>query len=270
RPLEHIRLKGEDVRKGALLLSPGERLNAGKLSLCAAAGIVTLKCGRQPMVGLLATGDELSETGKPLSSGQIYESNRLTLSVLASQAGAFVKVYPIVIDSLDATTGALNRAFDECDYVITSGGVSVGELDYIKPSFEAGGGILDFWRVSIKPGKPFVFGKRGTKLLFGLPGNPVSAFVTFLLMVRPALLRAQCARETGLRSVLGRTGERFVNRGDRRHFLRVKFGADHAIYSAGVQASHMLSSLSQAEALLDLQPNSTLEAGVPVSVLVWD
>lgn len=268
RRFEHIRLKGEDVQKGSILCNPGQKLNAAKLALFAAAGINSVRCGRRPLVGFLATGDELVERGS-LLPGQIYESNRVTLAALARSTGAQARIYPIVTDSLESTRDSLRLAFDECDYVVTSGGVSVGELDYVKPAFESCGGELDFWRVSIKPGKPFVYGTLSNKLLFGLPGNPVSAFVTFLLLVRPALLRAQGATEVGLRSITGRAAERFTNPGDRRHFLRVKM-TKQEISSAGRQASHMLSSLSEAEGLLDLPPNSIIEPGCTVSMSVWD
>jgi molybdopterin molybdotransferase len=170
---------------------------------------------------------------------------------------------------LEKTRLALQQAFQECDFVVTSGGVSVGELDYVKPAFELCGGKFDFWRISMKPGKPFAFGALANKLLFGLPGNPVSAFVTFLLLVRPALLRAQGAADAGLRSIIGRSAERFTNPGDRRHFLRVALN-NQEVFSAGTQASHMLSSLSAAEGFLDLPPNSTIEPGRIVSVLLWD
>jgi molybdopterin molybdotransferase len=180
-----------------------------------------------------------------------------------------MKAYPIVPDSLEDTRRALQQAFQECDFVVTSGGVSVGELDYVKPAFELCGGQLDFWRISMKPGKPFACGTLANKLLFGLPGNPVSAFVTFLLLVRPALLRAQGATETGVRSISGPCAERFTNSGDRRHFLRVAMNSQ-GVFSAGTQASHMLSSLAAAEGLLDLPPKSTIEPGRTVSVLLWD
>jgi len=270
RPFENVRLAGEDVKKGVPLITSGQRLNAGKISLCAAAGIESFLCGRRPVVGLIATGNELVEPGQPLGVGQIYESNHATLAALAHSCGAEVKLYPIVHDSLDLTRAALRTAFDECDFVTTSGGVSVGELDFVKPAFEACGGTLDFWRVAIKPGKPLVLGRIGNKLLFGLPGNPVSAFVTFLLLVRPALLGAQGATQTGLRSLFTRAAERFVNQGERRHFLRVQFTAEGEVKSAGTQASHILSSLAKAEGLLDLRPNSSIEAGALVPVLVWE
>src|SRR5262249_15033361 len=144
---------------------------------------------RAPLIGLIATGSELVEPGNPPAAGQIYESNRVSLAGLIGQAGGQARVYPLVPDTLGATRAALETALLECDAVVSSGGVSVGEKDLVKAGFEELGGKIDFWRVAIKPGKPFALGTWKDKLLFGLPGNPVSAFVTFLLLVRPALLQ---------------------------------------------------------------------------------
>jgi molybdopterin molybdotransferase len=180
---------------------------------------------------------------------------------LVTQAGGLAKRYPIVADSLPATTAALETAFHECDFVLTSGGVSVGEMDFVKAAFTDLGGKLEFWRVAIRPGKPFVFGTLGTKFLCGLPGNPVSAFVTFLLLVRPALRRWQGATETDLPELPGVLGETFSNPGERRHFVRVRVDAEGKIFSAGKQASHALSSLAAAQGLLDLSPGEVMPQG---------
>src|SRR5205085_6353606 len=134
----------------------------------------------------------------------------------------------------------LERALGECDAVITCGGVSVGEMDFVKSAFEQLGGELAFWKVAIKPGRPFVFGRRAEKFLFGLPGNPVSALVTFLLLVRPALLRWQGAADISLPAHSGVLAEPLANPGARRHFIRVKVDAEGRVFSAGTQASHLL------------------------------
>src|SRR5262249_15297266 len=151
-------------------------------SILAAAGLRQLSVGRRPRVAILATGSELKEAGAPLEPGQIYESNRTALEVLVRQAGGEPISFPLVTDELNFTRKTLLEAFNCSDLVVTSGGVSVGEMDLIKPAFEETGGKLEFWKVAIKPGKPFVFGRRQGNLLFGLPGNPVSALVTFLLL----------------------------------------------------------------------------------------
>src|SRR5207244_1504488 len=153
---------------------------------------------------------------------------------------------PLVADTAESVRGALEAAFSECDAVVTSGGVSVGEMDFIKSAFEAAGRDLQFWRVAIKPGRPFVFGRYREKFLFGLPGNPVSALVTFLMLVRPALLRWQGAKDVSLPAHPGILAETLVNSGQRRHFMRVKVGTEGKVFSSGLQASHALSSLAAA------------------------
>ena len=168
------------------------------------------------------------------------------------------------------TSAALADAFHQCDAVVTTGGVSVGQMDFVKRAFEQIGGELEFWKVAIRPGRPFVFGQRGGKLLFGLPGNPVSAFVTFLLLVRPALLRWQGAIQVSLPAHPGVLAEPLVNGGERRHFLRVKVDAAGRVWSAGVQASHSLNSLAGANGLVEVPAGCTLAAGATVPVLCWD
>ncbi|MCX6923839.1 MAG: molybdopterin molybdotransferase MoeA, partial [Verrucomicrobia bacterium] len=194
-PGEYVRSRGEDMKCEATLAAGGDVLTAGRIGLLAAVGLTSVRVGCLPVVGLLATGSELTEPGQPLAPGCIYESNRSTLAVLLKCAGAVPKTFPLVPDTLAGTGSALANAFHQCDAVVTSGGVSVGEVDFLKRAFTQIGGELDFWKVAIKPGRPLAFGRLGPKLLFGLPGNPVSAFVTFLLLVRPALRRWQGATD---------------------------------------------------------------------------
>ena len=262
KPWENVRFRGEDVKQGVELIGAGQRLNASRLGLLAAVGMASVPVRRQPVVGVLATGNELVEAGQPLSPGKIYESNRVMLRPLLAQAGAVTRVFPLVPDTLEATHAALERAFADCDAVVTSGGVSVGELDFVKAAFEKLGGTQEFWKVSIRPGKPFVFGRLGEKFLFGLPGNPVSALVTFLMLVRPALLHWQGAVDIQLPAQACTLGEALVNRGDRRHFMRVKVDAEGIARPAGAQSSHRLGSLAAANGLVDVPPGVTLEAGV--------
>jgi molybdopterin molybdotransferase len=270
KPGEHVRPRGEDVARGAEVISAGVRLAPGHLSLLAALGLDCLQARRRPVVGLLATGSELVEPGQSLPPGKIYESNRLGLVWLLGRAGATAQVLPLAPDSLPATRAALEKGLTTGDALVTSGGVSVGELDFVKAAFEHLGGRLEFWQVAIKPGKPFVFGRWGDKLLFGLPGNPVSAWVTFLLLVRPALWRWQGAADIDLPTVPGVLAEPLTNPGERRHFLRVRMDGQGRVWSAGFQASHALSSLARANGLLDMPPGSTWPAGAPVGVLRWD
>lgn len=267
RPDENVRFQGEDVRCGTALAESGTEISPGLLGLLGAVGVGEITVGSRPVVGLIATGSELCEAGQSLSPGQIYESNRAMLAPLITRVGATAKISPLVRDTLEATRGALEQAFRECDIVITSGGVSVGEMDFVKAAFESLGGELQFWKVAIRPGKPFVFGRLGEKFLFGLPGNPVSAFVTFLLLVRPALRRWQGASEASLPTSHGALGEPISNPGDRRHFMRVRVDAEGKVFSAGKQASHALGSLATADALLDVPPQTVWAAGTAVKVL---
>jgi len=270
RPWENIRLRGEDVRQGTVVARPGDRLTAGHLNLLAATGVATLQVAVRPVVGLLATGSELVEAGHSPQAGQIFESNRVSLAALTAAAGGLPRVYPLVPDTLELTKQALAKAMDECDLVVTSGGVSVGEFDFVKPAIERLGGRLEFWKVAIRPGRPFVFGRTAQKCVFGLPGNPVSAFVTFLLLVRPALLKCQGAAVLELPACFGQLAAPISNPGDRRHFMRVNVDPAGMVASAGPQASHALSSLAAANGLIDLPPRAALAEGATVRVLRFD
>jgi molybdopterin molybdotransferase len=231
--------------------------------------MATIECHRRPRVGLLATGDELREPGDPLAPGQIYESNRLGLALLAQRAGAVVTSYPIVRDALETTQAALTTALAENDVVVSAGGVSVGELDFVKEAFTRVGGQLEFWRIAVKPGKPLAFGRRGNALFFGLPGNPVSALVGFTLFVAPALAALQGHGFPEPRTRPGVLEELLANSGDRPHFLRVRTTASGGIVSSGIQASHILSALTGADGLVEVPPRTTLPAGSRVSVIDW-
>ncbi len=266
RPFENIRLLGEDVKIGNTVAKAGESINAGLLNLMGATGHGTVIVNQVPKVGIVATGSELKERGQQLQAGEIHESNRVMISALVAETGTAAIVYPLVEDSLPATVEAFKKAFAECDVVITSGGVSVGDHDFVKPAFTELGGSLDLWRVRIKPGKPFAFGKCRDGFLFGLPGNPISAFATFMVLVRPALLHWQGASETNLPMQTGTLSEPITNRGDRRHFVRVRIDEEGKVSSAGTQASHMLHSLAKANGLLDVAPETTLAEGTQVYV----
>ncbi len=264
---ENVRRRGEDVACGAPVMTAGDVLRPGAIALLAALGFREVPVHRRPVVGLLATGSELVEPGHSLADGQIYESNRAALSPMVTNAGATPRGFALVPDTLAATRSALEEAFAACDVVVTSGGVSVGEMDFVKTAFEAIGGTLEFWRVAIKPGKPFVFGRRGGKFLFGLPGNPVSALVTFQLLVRPALRRMLGAHEVDAPSFPAVLAEAFSNPGDRRHFMRVTVDGMGAVRLAGTQASHRLGALPSANGLVDVPARANWPAGTPVTVM---
>jgi molybdopterin molybdotransferase len=270
KPWENVRFRGEDLKRGAMLAAAGEILTAPQIGLLAAAGFARLRVGRRPVVGLLATGSELVEAGQPLGPGGIYESNRATLAALTERAGGVPRIFPLVPDNLAATVAALAKALQDCDIMVTSGGVSVGEADFVRDAFRQLGGQIDFWKVAIRPGRPFAFGRLGEKFFFGLPGNPVSAFVTFLLLVWPALARWQGARKINppTRPVL-LTGP-LANLGDRRNFLRVTVDAEGQVREAANQGSHALASLAAANALVEVPAHTTLLPGTTVRAICWD
>ena len=269
KPFENVRLRGEDVKEGESIGCKGDLLSPGHLALLGSCGVEAVHVRRRPIIGLLATGNELREPGAKLAPGEIFESNRQTIARLVELTGAQPRIYPLVPDTLGNTMAALKAAFVKCDAVVTSGGISVGEHDYVKAAFEKLGGTLDFWKVRIKPGKPFVCGRLDDRFLFGLPGNPVSAFVTFLLLVRPALLKMSGAINTELPSHPAVLVAPLTNHGDRRHFMRVFVDAEGQAHPAGLQASHAVGSLAKANGLVDVPPETTLDKNRTVTVLRW-
>ncbi len=267
KPWENVRFQGEDLRIGTEVLKVGDRLTAARLGLAAALGLGMLPVRKRPKVAVLVTGDELAEPGDGCGPGQIFESNRPMIVPLLTRAGALVQRRPRVPDTLAGTKSALMSAWEENDAVVTTGGVSVGEFDFVKAALESLGGRVDLWRVAIKPGKPFAFGEWNGKLLFGLPGNPVSALVTFVLLVRPALLRWQGAREVAPVRYRVLAGEGLENRGDRRHFIRARLDESGRAWPTGGQASHLLGSLAAADGLLDVSAGRSFAAGDPLDFL---
>ncbi len=262
---QNLRGAGEDMRAGTTVLEAGTRIGPAELGVAANAGVATLRCTRRPRVVILATGDELVEPGAPLGPGQIHDSNALTLAALATRAGADVVHAGEVPDTPEATEAAIRDALTAADVLVCSGGVSVGPHDHVKPALERAGVEEDFWRVALRPGKPTWFGTRGPQLAFGLPGNPVSAMVTFLLFTRPALLGLQGAdpgtpRE---RKVLTEAIPRHANRDE---CVRVRLDGDAAT-PTGPQASHVLTSMLGADALaLVPRGEGDLAAGAEVEV----
>lgn len=269
KPWENVRFAGEDVRAGAGIGHAGDALTASRLALLGATGIRRVPVFPRPRVALVATGSELAEPGAPVRPGTIHESNRLPLSLLARAAGAVVVSSEIIPDDRALTTAALRRAADAADVVLTIGGASVGEHDLVKPcALEAGFGI-DFWKLALKPGKPFFVGRRGHVHLLGVPGNPVSAFVTAVLLVQPALRRLAGARDPLPPTSPAFLAQPLSNPDGRRHFVRVAVDRAGNARSAGVQASHALASLAEADALVDVPPRTTLAAGQRVDVIRW-
>ena len=274
KPWEHVRFRGEDCHAGTRLVAPGTRLGAAHLAYLGAAGVDFVSVFPALSVTVLPNGSELVSPGQPLPAGAIYESNSLALASLIGQIGAQVRTLPPPPDDSSALRGALMAAFAESDVVVTVGGASVGDHDLVKSTFESVGGRLDFWRVAIIPGKPFFFGEletaNGRKFLFGVPGNPVSAFVTTVMLVLPALRRLLGASELLPPMQMGRLSEALANPEARRHLIRVRCGVDGSVRSSGAQGSHFLSSLAASNGLVDVPPHTHWAAGTEVRVIGWD
>ncbi len=272
RPGANVRLSGSDVAAGTHLLDAGRVLDPAAVALLAATGHGTVTVHRRPRVAVISTGDELVPPGRPLGPAQIHDSNSLTLAAQAAEAGAEVRRLGIARDTLDDLLALVREAVAWADVVVLSGGVSVGAHDHVKAAFEAVGS-LDVWRVAIKPGRPFAFGRASggdgrPVRLFGLPGNPVSVFVTFELFVRPVLRllaghrRAFDRPERRVRLVGPLRGS-----SGRLTVARVVLEPDPerpgglAARSSGGQDSHMLFSLATANGLLFIPPDTDLAAG---------
>ena len=268
KPGEWIRLRASDIAKGAGILPAGKRLLPQDTGLAASVGIGTLPVFRKVRLGLFFTGDELVMPGEPLAPGRIYNSNRFTLRGLGETFGCELKDYGIVPDSLEATRAVLKRAAGECDLVVTSGGVSVGEADYVKPAVEAEGELL-MWRIAMKPGRPLAFGRVGRAAFIGLPGNPVSSFVTFLVFVRPFLLKTQGIEKTDAPAVQARADFDWTEPDVRREFLRVKWNAQGGLDLYPTQDSAVLTSTAWADGLVDNPAGRAIRRGESVRFLPY-
>jgi len=267
-PGQHVRLAGEDLRAGNVVLTAGTVLGAGALSVAVGAGAGMLSCARRPRVAVLSTGDELRPPGSPLGPGEIHNSNAVMLATLAAQEGAEVVTATAVRDTREATQAALATALDDADVVVVSGGVSVGPHDHVKPALVALGVSERFWRVDLQPGKPTWFGTRDAQLVFGLPGNPVSSFVTFALFVRPALRALQGAEPLPPHEQATLTED--VKRRGRTQAVRVRLDARDGTLRAtptGAQGSHVTASLAAADALAFVPAgDGVTTAGTPVAI----
>jgi molybdopterin molybdotransferase len=259
-----IRRAGEDVTQGAVVLSKGERLTPASIGLAASIGVDRLPVVRRPKVALFSTGDELVMPGdvapEAMKPGAIYNSNRFFLRALLIRLGCDVTDLGIVPDRLDATQDALRAAAQKHDLILTSGGVSVGEEDHIKPAVQSLGS-LDLWQIAIKPGKPFAYGKVQGAHFIGLPGNPVSSFVTFLLLVRPFLLRLQGVSDVAIQSVAIPAHFTWARADKRREFLRVRRNAAGGLDLFSNQSSGVLTSAVWGDGLVDNPAGQTIQEG---------
>ena len=263
-----VRYVGSDIRKGAEILPAGKRLLPQDTGLAASVGIKTLPVYRRVRLGLFFTGDELLMPGEPLAPGRIYNSNRFTLRGMGEVFGCDVRDYGIVPDTLEATREVLRRAAQDCDVIVTSGGVSVGDADYVKPAVEAEGRLL-MWRIAMKPGRPLAFGTIQQSFFIGLPGNPVSSFVTFLIFGRPFLRRTQGMTDVAPRAIAARADFDWPQPDPRREFLRVKWNAQGGLDLYPTQDSAVLTSTAWADGLVDNPAGQAIRKGDVVRLLPY-
>lgn len=264
-PGEHIRRIGEDIRAGAPLLGAGTRLRPPELAYAASNGLACLPVTRRLRVAMLFTGDELVMPGAALVAGQIYNANRYALGSMLCALGCETSDFGIVPDRLDATRTVLRDAAVGHDLVLTCGGASVGDADHVKPAVTAEGS-LDMWKIAMKPGKPLAFGALrrpdgGTTHFIGLPGNPVACFVTFLLFVRPFLLRLQGVRDVLPRPLSMLADFSFDRPDDRLEFLRVRVNEAGNLVLSGSQGSAVMTSAVQGSGLALRRPGQSIAPG---------
>jgi len=275
---QHIRLSGQDIKKGAVVVEQGRRLTSGDIGLLASVGIAELSCYVPVKVAFFSTGDELKNPGETLLAGQIYNSNRYFLAARIKELGAIPIDLGCCPDSEAATREYLINASEQADCIVTTGGMSVGEEDYVRQQVESLGSIL-FWKLAIKPGKPVAFGEIKGTPFFGLPGNPVSSFVTFHLLMRPWLLktmgyadsRAVDLSTSSLGAVAAKATFDWHNRGKRLDFLRgvasINNAGEVTVALYQNQSSGVLSSIAQCNVLMPVQPSQQWQVGDTCQVI---
>ena len=273
---QSVRRIGEDIEQGQVVIPQGTRLNATHLSMLASIGIAKLSVYRKVTVAVLATGDELTQPGQPLKAGAIYESNRIGLLSMLSKLNVDIVDLGIIPDTKKDIEAAFKQAMQRCDWIISSGGVSVGDADYVKEVLDDLGEI-NFWKVAIKPGKPYAFGKLATRFFSGLPGNPVSSFVTFHQLVVPALrkLSGESANSLDVTYLKAQSASFFKKHPGRADYQRGRFFVDETgilnVSGPSKQASNMMSSFFNANCYIVLeQDRGNVEIGETVNVLPFD
>jgi molybdopterin molybdotransferase len=271
RPGQNVRQAGEDIRAGAVALNPGILLRPPHLGMIASLGVAEVRVRRRPRVAFFSTGDELQSVGTPLEEGQIYDSNRYTIFGMLERLGVDMVDMGVVPDSRERTEEAFRAAAAMADAIVTSGGVSVGEADYVTETLEKIGDV-GFWKVAIKPGRPIAFGHVGNALFFGLPGNPVSAMVTFYQVVRPALVRLAGIEEPEPDLLVRATCRSTLRKKPgRKEFQRGKLSRDadgrYIVESTGFQGAGVLRSMAEANCFIVLPlDGGTVEPGDEVDV----
>lgn len=265
-PGEFIRRRGGDLCEGQKIAEAGARLNGPLLATLASQGIGRIRVFRRPEVAILATGSELRSPGESLGPGEIYETNRVMLQELVQDAGGIPRLFEPVPDQENEHLRALQDAASD-DVIVIAGGVSVGERDLVKSTLKKLGCDIELWRVAVRPGKPFLFGRLNEKWVFGLPGNPVSAFVTFLLFVRPALLAMQGWRGVPVTKTQAILSKSVTNKGERPHYLRGYLEVGRFMPFEN-QESHALFALSRANALLRIGAGEQILESQTVEVIL--
>lgn len=272
---QHVRPAGGDMRAGQRVLPAGTRLEAAHLGLLASLGHAQATVAARPHVGVLATGNELVPPEQTLSAGKVRNANSYTLCALAEAAGAEVEFLGIAPDDRPSLAATLRRELARVDVLVTSGGVSMGDFDYVKHLVAELGLNVHFREVNVKPGKPVVFATQGARLFFGLPGNPVSSMVSFQQLVRPALRKVQHARNTGLRTLRAAIGEPYSKGDGKRHFLRGMLSTDGdgrpRVRLTGAQDSNILTSMGRANCFVVLdEACSAVAPGDAVDVQLFE
>jgi molybdopterin molybdotransferase len=268
-PDEFVRRRGCDLAEGQKILSKGEQIRATRVALLASQGLAEILVGGEVRAAIVSTGDELAKPGEKLQPGQIYETNSVLLAALLQRCGAVVASSQHCPDDADSLREAFEAAAANNHVLVVSGGVSVGEHDLVQSALRSLGAKIDIWRVAIKPGKPFLFGRVGDCFVFGLPGNSVSAFVTFFKFVRPAILKMMGANDLDLPKTRAKLTVDLTNASERAHYIRGKLkGGTFA--PIGRQESHALFGLSQSNALLRLAAGAEAKKHTMVDVEIWD
>ena len=271
---QNVRHPGDDFSTGDIIIRAGERLTPAKLGLLASVGVTEFSVVRTPVVAFFSTGDELKGVGEILKPGDIYDSNRYILFGMLQKMGVQCIDMGVVADVKEEIEATLKEAASCADMIITSGGASVGEADYIKLILDEIGQV-NFWKIAMKPGKPLAFGAINDTLFFGLPGNPVSAMATFYLFVQPALHRLQGITSTESIQLQARCLSRLKKQPGRKDFQRGILASNNkgelTVDTTGIQGSHMLSSMSKANCFIVLDRDAgDIEAGTLVEVLPFN
>lgn len=274
KPYSNVRFIGDDIKQGDIILEQGRSLNAADLGLLASLGLSEVNVLRRPRIAFFSTGDELQRVGYPLQAGQIYDSNRYTLRAMLQKLDVDIIDMGVIRDEPEAVEQAFTQAMQQADMLITSGGVSVGDADYVTQTLEKLGKV-NFWKMAMKPGKPLAFGQLGSCLFFGLPGNPVSVMATFLLFVRPSILKLRGNHLPTIAEIPATTLEPLKKAIGRKDYQRGICHQDASgqwfVKATGKQESHMLRSMSQANCFIVLARESgDITANSPVKIIPFE